>query len=294
VRRSGAASKPWACPRRGCGDTPPFILGSPVAGIAETRSSTAHPPSMRSTAGSSATRTSRTCPASSRPRSPARPSRRGARDQRVAFVGVNHPSTAPASTSGSAAPLQPTRRSASAWRLGPAGRGPGRPRGHPLDLPRLRLRRLRPRAPPEVPGRGLGCGEVPPDLGGRLPPAELVDGPAPDQRSPGGATTSVCTARTTAASTSVSHARRPRGRYGRSRRSPMAAAHGSGPSVTTVEQKMNRSTWRKARSSRWWRVSKPSDLTCQAVHLPAAARWPAPASSTASSRSSRPRRAVLP
>ncbi len=54
-----------------CGDTPRVILGSPVAGIAENEIIDGTPPSRRSSAGSSATPTSPTCPASSSRRSPA-------------------------------------------------------------------------------------------------------------------------------------------------------------------------------------------------------------------------------
>jgi len=59
-------------------------------------------------------------------------------------------------------------------------------------------RRLR-TAPAEVPGRGLGCGEVPPDPRGQTTSSgNSSTARPPTSRSPGGATTSVCTARTTA------------------------------------------------------------------------------------------------
>ena len=96
--RSGSASRPSACmTTEACGDTPRVILGSPVAGIAadEIIDGT---PAMRGdpATATSAPPSSPTCRASSRPRSPARRSLDVAHEVNdVSFVGVVHPELGP-------------------------------------------------------------------------------------------------------------------------------------------------------------------------------------------------------
>ena len=96
---------------------------------------------------------------------------------------------------------------AEAGRLDPARRGGRCLGGRRLDLPRLRLPPAPLAGPPEVPGRRLGRGEVPRDPRDRVPPAHAgLRTPRRPRRS-ATATTSACTSRRTASSTSAS--RRP-------------------------------------------------------------------------------------
>ena len=111
-RRSGASSRPSACsPPRPAATTPRVILGSPVAGHRRRRGDRRHAGDRRDRrALHRRPRSSPTCRASSRPRSP------GSRTWRTRSTTSRSsasctPSTAPASTCGSAAGCPPTRSS---------------------------------------------------------------------------------------------------------------------------------------------------------------------------------------
>ena len=80
-----------------CGDTPRVILGSPVAGVAADEIIDGTPAVRRDpSTATSATPSSPTCRASSRPRSPARRSHDVAHEiNDVSFVGVVHPELGP-------------------------------------------------------------------------------------------------------------------------------------------------------------------------------------------------------
>ena len=153
-----------------CGDTPRVVLGSPVAGVARTRSSTRRRSSTRSSGATSATRSWPTCPASSRRRSPAtRASTSSTRSTTSRSSASCTPSSAPATTCGSAAASRRAPGSPSASASSSA-RGGGRrvARRHP-DLPRLRLPPAAHQGPPQVPARRVGPREVPPGARDRVP-----------------------------------------------------------------------------------------------------------------------------
>ena len=168
--------------------------------------------------------------------------RRRARDQRHRVRRRRAtPSTAPASTCGSAAGCPPTR--CSAQRLGawvPLDEVPDVWAGVVGDLPRLRLPPAAQPRPAEVPGRRLGPREVPPGAGGRVPQAHAGRRPgARSRRRRTGATTSACTAQKdgrfyvgVAPASAASTAPRC------TNIADLAEAHGSGRVATTVEQKM--------------------------------------------------------
>ena len=158
-----------------CGDTPRVILGSPVAGIAADERSTRARRSTRSSSATSATRRSPTCPASSRRRSPgSRTSRTRSTTSRSSASCT--PSTARASTCGSAAGSRPIRRSRSAWASGCRLTRSRTSGGRRLGLPGLRVPPAAAPRADQVPGRGLGRREVPAGAGGRVP------APAADRR----------------------------------------------------------------------------------------------------------------
>ena len=92
--RSGAASRRVGLgTTEACGDVPRVVLGSPGRRHRRRRAHRPHAArSTRSRAASSATRRSRTCPASSRRRSPATPARTSCtRSTTSRFVAVEHP-----------------------------------------------------------------------------------------------------------------------------------------------------------------------------------------------------------
>ena len=186
--RSGSASRPSASSTtEACGDTPRVILGSPVAGIAadEIIDGTPAIEEIRATA-TSATPSSPTCRASSRPRSPARRSLDVAHEVERRLVRRRRPPRARTRVrrlGRRRAVDQPDVRAATR-RLGPPRRGPrGLGRRH-RDLPRLRLPPAAQPGPPEVPRRRLGRREVPRGPGERVPRS----GPArrPGARAPAG------------------------------------------------------------------------------------------------------------
>ena len=151
-----------------CGDTPRVILGSPVAGIAadEIVDGTPaieeiHRRFIGNPAFSNLPRKFKTAVSGS----PHQDVWHEVND--VSFVGVVHPSTAPASTSGSAGGCPPTRWSPSAWGLGARRGGGGRLGRHRRGLPRLRLSAAAQSGPDQVPRRGLGRRAVPAGAGGR-------------------------------------------------------------------------------------------------------------------------------
>ena len=125
----------------------------------------------------------------------------------VSFVGIVHPEHGPGFDLwvGGGLSTNPML----AQKLGvwiPLEEVAGRLGGRDLDLPRLRLPPAALARPPEVPGRRLGRGEVPRGPRERVPRPRPVRRPRP--RSPSAtATTSACTSRRTAGSTSAS--RRP-------------------------------------------------------------------------------------
>ena len=110
-RRSGSASRPSACrPRRPAATRPAASSAPRSPASPPTRSSTAPRRSRRSSGATSATPSSPTCRASSRPRSPATRARTWRpRSTTCPSSAPCTPSTAPASTSGSAAASPPTR-----------------------------------------------------------------------------------------------------------------------------------------------------------------------------------------
>ena len=281
-----------------CGDTPRVILGSPVAGIAADEIIDGTPAIeeiqrryIGDPAFSNLPRKFKTAISGS-------PQQDVAHEiNDVAFVGVVHPEHGPGFDLwvGGGLSTNPQARaygSAPGCRWTEVAGGLG---GRHLDLPRLRLPAAAHPRPAEVPGRRLGRREVPRGAGERVPrAAPLIDGPAPEQ--PAGALARP-RRRAPAAGRPVLRRRRAARRPGVRRdarpRSPtLAEAHGSGRVRTTAEQKMivldvergpGRPRW-----SRGWRR-----WTCESTRRRSgAARWPAPASSSASWRSSRPRRAA--
>ena len=183
----------------------------------------------RSSSGTSATRRSPTCRASSRRRSPGCPTCR-TRSTTSRFLGVVHPEHGPGFDLwvGGGLSTNPML----AQRLGawvPLDEVPEVWAGVIGDLPRLRLPAAAQPRPAEVPGRRLGRGAVPRGAGERVP------GPDADRRPGAGAagaarsTTSACTRSATAGSTSASR-RWPAGSAARSlaQVADIAEAHGSG------------------------------------------------------------------
>ena len=117
--RSGDRLRPSGCPRtEACGDVPRVILGSPVAGIADGR---AHRPHAgyraRSPAATSATPSSPNLPRKFKTAitGTPEPGRRARGQRRRVRRAWSTPSTAPASTCGSAAGCRRTRGSPSGW-----------------------------------------------------------------------------------------------------------------------------------------------------------------------------------
>nr|BFF09715.1 hypothetical protein GCM10025699_10180 [Microbacterium flavescens] len=99
-----------------CGDVPRVVLGSPSRASPRTSSSTPPRRSTRSRRGSSATRRSRTFPASSSPPSPGTPARTSCtRSTTSRSSPSSTPNWASATTCGSAAVCPRHRVSASAW-----------------------------------------------------------------------------------------------------------------------------------------------------------------------------------
>ena len=202
-RRPEHAPRP-AATRRGRSSAPP----SPAS--PRTRSSTAPRRWTRSSAATSATRSTPTCRASSRPRSPAtRATTAPPRSTTSSFVGTVHPEHGPGFDLWVGGGLSTNPMLAQKLgRLDPARRGRRRLGGRHLDLPRLRLPPAALARPAEVPGRRLGRGEVPRGARERVPRtarSSTTRSPRLAQRPP--ATTSACTSRRTAGSTSAS--RRP-------------------------------------------------------------------------------------
>ena len=296
ARRSGSGSRRSACrPQRPAATRPrvvPRLARSPAS--PPTRSSTAPRRSTRSSARyigdpafSNLPRKFKT--AISRPPEP----RRGTRDQRHLVRRRRcTPSTAPASTSGSAAACPPTRCSPSGSACGSRWtRSPDVWAGVVADLPRLRLPPAAHPGPAEVPGRRLGRGEVPRGARGRVPRPRAGRRPRPRAPPDQPATTSACTGRRTASSTSAP----PRPSAG----SPARCSAGSPTSPRQYGSDRVRLTavpeaGRARRRPDDGRLAASPTLRRRSACRPgrrtgAATRWPAPASSSASSRSSRPR-----
>ena len=209
-----------------CGDAPRVVLGCPVAGIAADELIDPTPPIDEITRASSATPSSRTCRASSRPRSPGtRATTSCTRSTTSRSSASSTPSSASATTCGSAAACPPPR----AWPSGSASSSP--PSGSPTCgsassqiFRDYGYRRLRTKARLKFLLAEWGTEKFRQVLRDRVPrprrcPTALA--PAPDRRP---ATTSACTSRRTAASTSA----RPRSSAG-------SAATCSPGSPTSIE-----------------------------------------------------------
>ena len=279
-----------------CGDTPRVILGSPVAGIAADEILDGTPAvDAIQRAVHRRRRSSPTCRASSRPRSAARRCRTSSTRSTTSRSSAScTPSTARASTSGSAAACRPTR----CW---PSGSAPGcrwtrcptvwagvvgvfRDYGY---------RRLRTRARIKFLVADWGVEKF------RQVLEEEYLGRALDRRagSPGAvrsrATTSACTGRRTAATTSGSR-RRSAGSPAPTlaRLADVAEAHGSQPGADHAAPEARRPRRARPTGSTPWSTPPPG-WGCGPSRAPSGAtRWPAPASSSASWRSSRPRPAA--
>ena len=186
-------------------------------------------------------------------------------------------------------PLHQPDAGPAARRLGAAGRDPGRLGRRGRDLPRLRLPPAAQPGPAEVPGGRLGCGAVPRGAGEGVPRPHAArrsrPGPAVEADRPRRACTSSATGGTTWAP--------PRWSGGSpARSSPSWPTWSRRTAATGCGSPRTRSCWcwtcRRSGRSRWstrcagsgWRPGRRPG---------GAARWPAPASSTASWPSSRPR-----
>ena len=216
-----------------CGDSPRVILGSPGRRHRRGRGHRRAPrPSRRSSAASSATRSSRTCRASSRPPSPACRTWR-TRCTTSRSSASHHPEHGPGFdlwVGGGLSTNPMIGQRLGAWvPLDEVRRRVGR---RDQRLPRLRLPPAAPPRADQVPGQGLGRGEVPRGAGDRVPEA-------PAARRPGarGARPAVRPRRRAPAAgrqRSTSAPRRspagcPARRWSRSRRRPSGSARtGSG------------------------------------------------------------------
>ena len=298
-RRSGSGSRRSGCrPTEACGDTPRVMLGCPLAGVAADEIIDAD----AGRCGRSASGYIGDPEFSNLPRKFKTAISRLRAALHVATRSTTSPSSASISPDGTARlrPLgrrrpvhQPDARPA-ARRLRRArrgGRGLGRRR---LDLPRLRLPPAAQPRPAEVPGRRLGRGEVP--RGAR-------DGVPRPRRCP-----------TARRPTAPGRAPRPRrraraeGRPVLRRRRTTGPAGSRGTSCTALADLAERARRRPGAAHRRSRSSSCSTSTPTrssavvaalddtgpvgaARRRSGAARWPAPASSSASWRSSRPRAA---
>ena len=180
-----------------------------------------------------------------------------------------------------------------ARRLGAAGRGAGRLGRRGRHLPRLRLPPAAQPGPAEVPGRRLGRGEVPRGAGEGVPGPGACSTARRRSCRTSRSTTSACTSSATARNyvgrragggPGLRHPARPAGRRRRGARQRPGTAHpvpeAAGPRRRAGADRV--AGRRGCAGSAWRPGRRPGG----------AARWPAPASSTASSPSSRPRRAA--
>ncbi len=297
-RRSGGASRPSASSTtEACGDVPRVILGSPVAGIAadelidptprdrrDHRAATSATPESCEPAAQVQVRHQRAPEPGRRPRGQRhRLRRRGAPR-----------ATGPASTCGSAAACRPTRSLGRApGRVGAARPGRRRSgRGVAQIFRDYGYRRLRNKARLKFLLADWGAEKFREVLRGRVPrPRRCVDGPPPPEAPRRPATTSACTSRRTAGSTSAS---------------APSSAGSPGPSLAKLGRRRRGARLGRLRttphqklvvldvdggqaSSRWSPALDAHRAAGRARACSAAARWPAPASSSASSPSSRPR-----
>ena len=240
------------------------------------------------------TSATRTCRASSRRPSAARPGRTSpTRSTTCRSSACVHPDRGPGFDLWRRrwAVHEPDDRPARSVSSSRSRRSPRSGPGHRQHLPRLRLPAAAPPRAHQVPGRRLGSASASVSCW-RARPTSVAPSPTvqPRRRPRGAATTSASTRRRTACSTSGS--RRPVGRVSGTtlaRIADLAEAAGSDRVRTTVEQKMVILDVPPTASTRWSPGSPSWD--CPWVRpCSAAAPWPALASSSASWRSSRPRR----
>ena len=167
-----------------CGDVPRVILGSPLAGIAADEIIDGTPAVKEIVrAIHRQPRSSPTCRASSRPRSPARPGRTSrTRSTTSPSSAWCTPSTVPGFdlwVGGGLSTNPMLGQRLGAWV--PLDEVPDVWAGRRLDLPRLRLPPAAQPGPAEVPGRRLGHREVPGGARDRSTcKRTLIDGPAPE------------------------------------------------------------------------------------------------------------------
>ena len=270
----------------------PF-LGSPVAGVAKRRDHRRHPgargdqaPLHRQPGVLQPARASSRPPLTGHPSHDVRP-----RDQRRLLRRHRPPRARPRlrPLGRRRAVHQPDARP-EARRLDPARRGGRRLGGRHLGLPRLRLPPAALAGPAEVPGRRLGRGEVPRGARDRVPRPHARRLPLPAGPDRPAATTSACTSRRTAGSTSALAPTVGRisgtmltglgdlvEEYGAAGRPAHGRTRSSSCSASTPDRR--RGARRRPRRDRPLRPARRTG---------AAPRWPAPASSSASSRSSTP------